>query len=307
MPELVRIARAIATNQVARFMPGAYVRLTGQTGRGDSSQETAQDIAAYFLRCVEDYLDFGRVPPDQRGSFFSGLCIVEYGPGDFPGVAIVMLARGARRVWCVDRFPMVRLSPKNLAVLQALLSLLEAPERARVETSLRDPARPEEGFRPEVLGYEVRPHGFSGLHETADLTLSRAVLEHVDDLPGTFADMLQALRPGGIAWHLVDLKSHGLHRRNPLDFLCWSPGLWSAMYSHKGVPNRWRIDRYRTILEALNLQSLRLEPTLRATPEQVADVRSALAEPFRGLSDADLACLGCWIGFRKPGGLPLTH
>jgi hypothetical protein len=30
-----RIARAIMTNQMARFAPGLYVRATGQTGRTD--------------------------------------------------------------------------------------------------------------------------------------------------------------------------------------------------------------------------------------------------------------------------------
>jgi len=300
MSEVVRVLRAVATNQVARLAPRAYLRLTGQTGRGDGDQESPEDIADYFLRCADDYLDFGHVPDAQRAGFFAGKAIIEYGPGDFPGVALILLARGARRVWCVDRFPLVRLSEKNVGVFHALLARLSPAERERARAVLRDPQQPVLGFRDERLAYVVRPHGFSGLNAEADLAISRAVLEHVDDLPGTFADMLRALRPGGQAWHQADLKSHGLHRSNPLDFLAWTPWLWTLMYSQKGVPNRWRIDRYRGILQAMPVEQLRFEPTTLAAAEQVAAVRPQLAEPFRGVSDEDLSCLGFWVGFAKP-------
>lgn len=300
MPELLRVARAVATNQVARLAPGLYVRLTGQTGRGDSDQESPEDIAAYFSQCVADYLAFAGVPVDQAPSYFAGKTVVEYGPGDFPGVALLMLAHGARKVYAVDRFRMVRLSEKNVGVWKALLASLHGEPRQRALALLNNPQLPAEGFRREAIEYVVRPHGFSGLQQQADLVLSRAVLEHVDDLEGSFADMLAALKPGGLAMHQVDLKSHGLHRDNPLDFLAWPAWLWSLMYSQKGVPNRWRIDRYRQILHALPVQDRRLEPTLLASAADVAAVRNRLAAPFRELGDADLACLGLWVGFSKP-------
>jgi len=53
---LPMILKAIASNQIARFAPGLYVRLTGQTGRGGSSTETAIDIAQHFRQCLIDYL-----------------------------------------------------------------------------------------------------------------------------------------------------------------------------------------------------------------------------------------------------------
>jgi predicted TIM-barrel fold metal-dependent hydrolase len=53
---LSMILKAIASNQIARFAPGLYVKLTGQTGRGDSATETEADIAQYFRQCLIDYL-----------------------------------------------------------------------------------------------------------------------------------------------------------------------------------------------------------------------------------------------------------
>ena len=306
MPELMRVARAVATNQVARLAPTAYLRLTGQTGRGNGASESPEDIAAYFRQSVADYLAFAGVPAgiqaDQAAGFFTGKTVVEYGPGDFPGVAVLMLVEGAAKVYAVDRFAMVRLSEKNVGVWHALVAGMDDAQKVRARALLNNPSHPAEGFKREHIEYVVRPHGFCGLQAQADLAISRAVLEHVDDLPGTFADMLAALKPGGVAMHLVDLKSHGLHRSNPLDFLEWPQWLWSLMYSHKGVPNRWRLDHYRHIVQSLSVLDARLEPTQRASAADVAAVRSRLAPVFTNLGDDDLACLGLWVGFRKPRG-----
>jgi hypothetical protein len=47
---------------------------------------------------------------------------------------------------------------------------------------------------------------------SVDALYSQAVLEHVDDLPGTYRALWAWLRPGGWASHTLDYKSHGLAR-----------------------------------------------------------------------------------------------
>lgn len=289
----LRIARAVVTNQIARFTPRFYLKLTGQTGRG-SEEETAAQIAGYFKKCFDDYFAALAVSPKDIGDYLKGKCVLEYGPGDIPGVALLMIAHGAKRVYCVDRFPMVSWSKKNIHVLQCLLEGLEGDVRARAEQCFLQ-NDPRSGFNPHSIDYLVRPSGLSGLVNEADLVISRAVLEHVDDLSATFSDMHQALRAQGIGVHLVDLKSHGLHRTNPLDFLAWPQYLWTLMYSQKGVPNRWRIDRYRQALAHSGLETLRMEPTVRAEQKDIDSIRPFLAKPFQALSDEELSWLGFWL------------
>lgn len=298
-----RALKAVATNQIARFAPGLYVRLTGQTGRGAAAEEGASDIAQYFSECVEAYLSRLGVQPSDAKSFLDGKTLLEYGPGDLPGVAALMVARGAGKVYCVDRFPLVQLSDKNAQVMRDLMQRCSASERARLASCLRQPSNPASGFAPERIEYLVRPSGLSGMREQVDMVFSRAVLEHVDDLHATFHDMVAALKPGGLAIHQIDLRSHGLHKHNPLDFLAWSPAAWRWMYSAKGVPNRWRVDTYRRIVGALDVEVQQLEPTALAPAEQIRSVRPLLAAPFQGISDEDLACLGFWLVFRKPLGV----
>lgn len=294
-----RIARAVLTNQLARYAPAIYVRLTGQTGRGSAAEEGVGDIAQYFRDCVIAYADRLGVPPSDLSGYLDGKDVIEYGPGDLPGVAALLVGRGANKVYCIDRFPMLNLSEKNARVVVDLIHGEDEPFRRRLSDCLRDPSQPRAGFNPDRIEYLVRPSGLSQLHEAADLVISRAVLEHVDDLDASFDDMTQAMRSGALAVHLVDLRSHGLHIAHPLDFLTWSSRLWNWMYSEKGVPNRWRIDRYREIVARLPVDDVVLEPTTCVSSESVAEIRPQLDASFKKISDEDLSCLGFWLLFRK--------
>ena len=292
-----RVVRAAATNQLARFFPRVYVQLTGETGRG-RGEESAQGVAEYFRRCFDDY--FTKLNIADAAQALRGRTVLEYGPGDVPAMALLMYAYGADKVYCVDRFPLVSTTDKNQQILQALLDSLGPEQRQRAETAFTTPGRVDSGIRPEAIEYLVRPSGLSGLREQADLVISRAVLEHVDDLGATFRDMHAAMKADATAIHQVDLKSHGLHQRNPLDFLTWPRMLWSVMYSNKGSPNRWRVDHYRALIDENRFERVLLEPTELAAQADIDAVRPHLAAPFRSLSDEDLAWLGFWTILRKP-------
>lgn len=294
-----RVIQAGLTNQIARYAPAFYVRLTGQTGRG-SGEDQLGEVGDYFQTCFEDYFEQLGVGKLDRAAYLRGKRILEYGPGDLPGVAILMVAHGADQMVCVDRFPLVRMSPKNVQIAKIMLERLVPPQSDHAKACFKQAAHPEFGFNPHFIDYLVRPSGLSGLSNEVDLVISRAVLEHVNDLPATFRDMYSALKPGGIAIHQVDLKSHGLHRENPLDFLNWPEWLWSLMYSEKGVPNRLRVNAYRDAVAQSGLELLALKPTLLASPDDVRAVRTELAHPFKELSEEDLSWLGFWLVCRKP-------
>jgi len=294
-----RVVQASLTNQIARYAPALYVKLTGQTGRG--AEEVYLDtVGDYFQKCFDEYFERLGIEKSSQEDFLKGKRLLEYGPGDVPGVAILMAAHGADQVVCVDRFPLVRMSPKNVQIVRLMLERLPDAARNRAEACFRKPGHPEAGFKPEHIDYLVQPSGLSGLKDEVDLVFSRAVLEHVNNLQASFHDMYAALKPGGIAIHLVDLKSHGLHRDNPLDFLAWPSWLWSLMYSAKGVPNRLRVDAYRKAVAQSGFDLIEMKPTLLASAEDIQAVRPQLADCFKSLSDEDLSCLGFWLVCRKP-------
>lgn len=297
--ELSRIFKAIASNQLARFAPALYVKLTKQTGRGDAVSETPQDIADYFFRCLDDYAEKLNLSRDDLASFLLDKEILEYGPGDLPGVALLLVSMGAKRVSCVDRFPLVKLDSKSIEVIHRLEACLPDGQKPRFRECFTDFGKPTMRLNHNRVSYVISPDGLSGLVNSADVVISRAVLEHVNNIEATFDDMLKAMKPGALAIHQVDLKSHGLHRSNPLDFLAYPSWLWSLMYSHKGVPNRWRIGRYREILSGLPLNILELSPTATYSSELVGAIHGKLAKPFSESPPSDLAWQGFWLKCTK--------
>lgn len=289
-----RIAHATASNLLAAMAPSYYLRLTGQTGRG-REEEHPMDVAGYFQRCFDDYFRQLNIELAAIPAWLSGKTLLEYGPGDVPGVALLMVAHGAEKVWCVDRFPMMRLSAKNVAVLHDLLGRLSGESLQRARACFVHDGDPNSGFNPDRIEYRVRASGLSKLKHCADLVYSRAVLEHVDDLQATYADMKASLTPDGVAIHLIDLKSHGLHKSNPLDFLAYPGWMWNLMFSHKGVPNRWRRVHHLEAAEQAGLHLTKLETIASANPMDITQARPHLASEFRNLDDEDLACLGFWF------------
>ncbi|MDT4331265.1 hypothetical protein ACQE3E_15035 [Methylomonas sp. MED-D] len=130
----------------------------------------------------------------------------------------------------------------------------------------------------------------SGKTARYDVIISRAVLEHVDQLDATFLDIRQALRADGVSLRKVDLKSHGLEPYPPFDFLSWPTGLYRMTYSRKGLPNRRRATGLATkklrLVEALDLD---------LDLEAVNAIRPHLASEFRDLEPSLLGWQRFWI------------
>lgn len=292
--DALRFTKATLMNQVARFTPTLYVGLTKQTGRGNT-KDAPDRIAGYFLRCFNEYMARLGVADGQAPRFLEGKTVLEYGPGDVLGVALLMYAHGAASIQCVDRFPLKRATEENLQAYRQLVEMLPPEQRERARRAFVEPGRPESGFDPEAIAYTITRDGLIDTPSAFDLVISRAVLEHVDRLDLTIADMAAALREDGIAIHKVDLKSHGMDRYHAFDFLTWPEPVYRLMNSHKGNPNRWRVDRYRELVEGNGLRFRSLEATGRLEPAQIELIRPNLAAPFRDVSTEELSWLGFWM------------
>ncbi len=292
-------AKALLTNQLARFTPSLWVTFSQETGRGRAESDSGE-VADYFRMCFREHFQQIGMNEADAGEYLKGKRVLEYGPGDILGVALLMYAHGAEAVQCVDRFPLRKSSEKNLEVYRKLLDGLEGAQRERAANAFAVPGHPESGFNPNAIAYRVTPDGLSGGEREFDLIISRAVLEHVNNLEKTMADIAAALKPHGISVHQVDLKSHGLDRYKTYDFLTWPDPLYRLMYSHKGFPNRWRIDKYRNAIRLAGLALSKLAPTGLVASEEIAIIRPGLDRKFRDIPPEELAWLGFWMVLDHP-------
>ena len=299
MHDVVRVMKAFLSNQLARFAPSVYVKVTHQTGRGEESGN-AKEVADYFAMCVKEYFEKLGVAPAEYATYLKGKKILEYGPGDVLGVALLLYAHGADTVHCVDRFPLSRISEKSLRIYWEILNALDADKKARALGVFREHGKLESGFNSDAIAYTVTPDGLSGKKRHYDLIISRAVLEHVNDLEKTIQDISDALKTSGLSLHQVDLKSHGLDRYQPFDFLTWPEVLFNLMYSHKGFPNRWRVDKYRELAGKSGLHIRDLSPTGKLAMHEIALIQPKLAQQFRDIPGDELSWLGFWVLVELP-------
>ncbi len=286
--------RALGSNAVNMVSKDLHAALRRSTGRGVDGQPP-ETIARYFQFCLQDYCRDLGVPDGGVDEFLRGKVVLEYGPGDIPGVALLMVARGAERAICVDRFPLLRLSETNRAAVTALAASLPPAQRERLASCFTEPDH-RGALHPDRVRVVVDRDGLSGLRGQADIVISRAVLEHVNRLDRTLEDSVLALRPGGVACHVVDLKSHGFEWEHPLDFLTVPSWLWRSMSSHNGsMSNRRRLSDYRRIVAGLPVSDLTITPTDVIPPELAESIRPRLAREFASCDLDDLTTLGFWM------------
>ena len=207
----------------------------------------------------------------------------------------MLYAHGAASVHCVDRFDIHKLSRRTIEIYRAILDGLEGEPRARAARAFNVAGDPRSGLRPEVIAYQVTRDGLSGRRAAYDLVISRSVLGLVNCLAPTLDAIARALTPDGISVHKVDLRSHGLDRYRPLDFLSWPDRVYALMYSRKGRPNRWRVDTYQELANRSGLTIEKLVPTGQLPRAQIESLRPSLPRLFRAVSAELLSWSGFWI------------
>src|ERR1700733_10693761 len=168
--------------------------LSGSTGLNMS----VEDAANYARRVVADYITYGADGDPER---LNGKDVLEIGPGDNLGVALLLLAKGARSVTCIDGFAPSFNADHNSHIYAAIYNALSAEEKDRVQ----DVVTLQSGGVASVGGDRLRSRYGVPMDAIAsplearsyDIVVSRAVLEHLGNLEIGWKNMVQCLRLDG--------------------------------------------------------------------------------------------------------------
>lgn len=252
--------------------------------------------------------------------------VAELGPGDSVGVGLAALLSGAQRYVALDA--LAHADPAgNLRVFDGLVELFRrrAPIPGRemfpeMALDLPDPAFPldlisEQAMQvnladdriawlreiiagrpqPEVLDYRAPWSRVSPADEASvDFLLSNAVMEHVTDLDGAYKAMSRWLRPGGIASHQIDFRSHGLFDAWDGHWACpdW---LWRIFMGRRPyLLNREPFSTHRQLATAAGLEEM------QALRVEAPAVSKRLAPKFAGISAEDRTTCGGYLLLRRP-------
>jgi hypothetical protein len=225
---------------------------------------------------------------------FTGLTVLELGPGDSIGTAVIAKALGARRTILVDAGPYATPDPQRYRALADFLRArgLEPPDLS----GCADLAAVLRRCDGEYLSDGVA--SLSALPaESVDVAFSHAVLEHVrrGEARSTFEQLARVTRRDGVGSHKVDLRDHLGGALNNLRF---RERVWEArwMASSGFYTNRLQRDAMCALMREAGF-----DVTVTATERFSAlpTPRTRLAEPFRSMSDEDLLISGFDVLLRR--------
>jgi SAM-dependent methyltransferase len=305
-----------------KYLKGQLLYRAGLRGHGSGATAARGGIektARYLEGVVRDYLEYGKLD----NADLSNKHILEIGPGDTLGVAMLLFAKGAASVTCVDRFkPKVDVE-KNRLICESLFRNLGGEEKLRVEGLLdcivRNESSPD-GRLVARYGLPIEQLRESSGHGGYDLIISRAVLEHVYNLHDAWMGMIGVLNPNGQMVHKIDFRNHGYYFKvHPLYFLTLEEMAWNMVSSPDPTLNRNRKGTYESLLSrtckdyTLHYTSILENPEVLPHPTKlilgehysekdlsdVQSIRPRLAKAFRGISDMDLLVSGVFIRCRK--------
>jgi SAM-dependent methyltransferase len=249
---------------------------------GNLDQNVAQHLA--FVKNV--------LAQHERVAGSKAASLLELGPGNSLGTALFAAAEGVERTWLAD---VGDFASDDMAFYRRLGAMVDGPS-ARVDFS--DRARMLQSLNATYL-----TDGTAGLADipsgSLDLILSTAVLEHVGraDFPRLAREMLRLLRPGGTAYHEVDLMDHLGGAQNNLRF---SEKTWESPLMAKSGFYTNRL-RSREIVGIMRDAGFEAALTRVARWPSPPTPRDALAEPFRALPDDELLIANFGMLLRKPG------
>jgi SAM-dependent methyltransferase len=292
---LARVPGALVVGRIGRnLLEGARQRLRLGSYTADGTTHRYRDVAesvAYIREVLEDYQQFGRLGPDA----LLGKDIVEIGPGDSLGLALLLVGAGARSVVCVDRFEPLRDPVKERAILAALVASAAPEERPRMLACLDACGLVGGGAIRYCPGVAIEDAAERLGNGCCDLVVSRVVLQSVTSIDQAYAACRRLLRPAGRMLHKVDLGNLSARERHPLQFLKYGPRLWQLMSSNLSRTNRQRWPHHRDAMLRHGFAVQRFEATRLLPLDAVREYRGRLARPFRALSDEDLAVYGFFV------------
>jgi hypothetical protein len=297
-----------------------HLKLQGHRSGSTAHHMSIEEVLRYVRNVVADYLEYGAGGEAGR---LHGKDVLEIGPGDNLGVALLLLAKGARTVTCVDGFNPTHDPQHNARLYAALYNSLSLEERELVrDTILLQPdGTAVVGGERLKARYGVRIDTDKEVLEAGryDIIVSRAVLEHIGDLAAGWRAMVGALRPTGEMWHKVDFRCHNLFGQiHPLYFLTIHPVLWDLISRPDPTLNRLRLPEYSK-LAARDFQYSQMYITHivgeeELTPhvehlvagrhygarhlELIQSIRPRLRDPFSDHSDEDLLVTGVFLAVR---------
>jgi SAM-dependent methyltransferase len=179
--------------------------------------------------------------------------VMELGPGNSYILAYNFLRDKAKRAVLVDKYPRFNRSEKQIQHTGREWDYFRNKYNIKGTSNISDNGIPLIGidFIAGDLPQIKIDHGI-------DLIYSIAVLHHIKDLDGYVKKMSELLNPGGMMYHVVDLKDKFHFFGNPFLFYKYSDSTWERFLTEENVTYTNRL-RFNDYIDIFNKHSFSIE------------------------------------------------
>ncbi len=294
--------RDIASRLLSRLRQLAGRPVPSNYGRIRADAERIDADVRYALQVARGYAAW------LPGGFadVQGRSVLEIGPGNNFGVALVLKCAGAGRVAVTDRFLARYQAPYHGPLYRALREAMAAEYPAFDLAPLDAWIASGSHAGGTVEAIEMPLELFAARHaQQFDFVFSNAVLEHVYDTAQAAKSLYAILAAGGRGYHQVDFRDHRDFSR-PLEYLLLPDGDFRALLErcHCECGNRIRPHEMDALLRSAGFANPVLQVNMRAAQDYLNEflprLRAARHSPYRSMEAPLLEVIGARFELTRP-------
>ena len=257
-----------------------------------ASLKALRTDAQNAIQVADSYVE--RIPGGGDGLL--GKRVLEVGPGASLGTSVVLACYGAS-VTVADKY-LAFWDPDYHQPFYEMLLILLGGRGPAVDPQPIYKLLTVQDFSPDVLTrFEGGAEQLGRLAgDEFDFVLSNAVLEHVEDVPRSLANLARVTAPGGLNLHQIDFRDHRNFDR-PLEYLTMSVADFDAIFVEQSgeCGNRWRHTQFNGMFEEVGFEITGFTPNVFATDTYIANVTPRLHADQQRLVRDELRILsGCF-------------
>lgn len=198
---------------------------------------------------LNSYFDIMAGALEKHGFKIAGKRIMELGPGNSYINAYNLLRSGAREVVLVDKFPRYTETARQKSYIKDEIDYYKSKHRVKNFDYVDEATC---CLNPECIAFIAGDLCECDFDGKVDLIYSIAVLHHIKGLDRYIRRMHELLNPGGMMFHVIDLKDKLHFFGNPFLFYKYSDFTWEHFLTDDAVTytNRVRYGEYREMFAA---------------------------------------------------------
>lgn len=263
---------------IGREVPSNYGRIRADAARIEADVRYALQVSRGYAAGL------------PRGfAELQGRSVLEIGPGNNFGVALVLKCAGAGRVAVTDRF-LARYQeayhgPLYRGLREAVAAEFPALDLAPFDAFIARGSHVSDAVEAIEMPLEL----FAERHaQQFDLAFSNAVLEHVYDPAQAAKSLFAILAAGGKGYHQVDFRDHRDFSR-PLEYLLLSDDDFRALLKRTNCEcgNRFRPHELEALLRSAGFANPVAHVNMRVPQDYLNEflprLRAARHSPYRSM------------------------